>query len=116
MSGWKDSKTNTFAAQTDLSCMIFFDEKNKRNPTSLEYLSSGLNWVSDQLTSNLQKRQSNTSLFTQQEQHGPHLQNLTHCHDHYDHPQQQPLQGVTTSSDNEIVTFAAFQNVHRRYN
>ncbi|KAI7855922.1 hypothetical protein BDC45DRAFT_567880 [Circinella umbellata] len=89
------------------------EPKFLRNPTSLEYLSSGLNWVSDQLTSNLQKRQSNTSLFTQQEQHGPHLQNLTHCHDHYDHPQQQPLRGVTTSSDNEIVTFAAFQNVHR---
>ncbi|KAG2227089.1 hypothetical protein INT45_003819 [Circinella minor] len=88
------------------------EPKFLRNPTSLEYLSSGLNWVSDQLTYNFQKRQSNASLFTQ-EQHGPQSQNPTHCRDHHDHPQQQPLQGVTTSGDNETVTFAAFQNVNR---
>ena len=74
------------------------------------------------MTSTIQKRQSNASLFSQQEQHGPQLQNSNHD-GHHQHPQEEQEQdnngafeGVTTSNDNETVTFAAFQNVHGRYN
>ena len=104
--------------------MIFFNQKKKkkkkRDPTSLEYLSSGLNWVSHYLASNIQKRQSNASLFSQQE-HGPQLQNSNHGgHHHHSQEEQEQenngtFEGITTSNDNETVTFAAFQNVHGRY-
>ncbi|KAI9253872.1 hypothetical protein BDA99DRAFT_562826 [Phascolomyces articulosus] len=78
-----------------------------RDPTSLEYLSSGLSWVSLYLSSNLQKRQSSPKNIL--ERYDPQLQKIVH--EQYQ-PQQENnhTKDIGSSlSDSELVTFSTFQ-------
>ncbi|KAI9495760.1 hypothetical protein BDB00DRAFT_192295 [Zychaea mexicana] len=102
-----------------MSVGVRAEPKFLRDSTSLEYISSGLSWVSLYLASNIQRRRSNGSFsLTQQQQHDPHLQKLIDQHQQHNggdkkNNESSSCSNVETSQshsdDSELVTFATFQ-------